>query len=125
VTVPKPSFLHDATQFLNFHAFVPTVACSVILLFFLFPAYKRFRTKGLMFLSISSALIVFSIVFDRLYAPHPSDDLAVLEMYFFLHTVASYAALIFSTVGVLLFLRDYVRLAEAARTAPPKDHPQA
>ena len=87
---------------------------GVVLLFYQFPAYKRFRTRALMLLVISCALDIFITVFDHTIGQHGPPDPNDWWGYYFCREVTWIAAVIIGTVGSLMFLRDYIRLAAAA-----------
>jgi hypothetical protein len=108
------SFAEHAATWLYDFEFVVYVATGVVLLFYVFPAFKRFRTRGLFFMTVSFALDVFVTVFDHTIGkrgtPNPND----WWTYSLCREVVWMVAVILGTVGLLSFLRDYTRLASSA-----------
>jgi predicted membrane channel-forming protein YqfA (hemolysin III family) len=114
------SFAEQASTWLFGFEFVVYVATGVVILFYQFPAYKRFRTRALLLLVISSALTVFVTIFDHTIGQKGPPDPNDWWQYYFCREVVWMAAIVLGTVGTLMFLRDYTQLAAAATdsTAP-------
>ena len=118
----KP-FLEVAADWLYGKEFIVYVATGVVVLFYLSPAYKRYRTRALLLLVASTALGLFVTVFDATVGntgpPNPNDWRA----YYFCRELVWHAGNILWTIGIVLFLRDYTRLASALPTKPPIEQP--
>lgn len=112
---PAKSFEAVATWLGSVEWFI-YVATGVVLLFYQFPAYKRFRTRALLLLVLSGALAVFILIFDMTFAQYDSSDPNPNALWGFLllREIMWLTSVIVGTVGALMFLRDYTRLASAA-----------
>ncbi len=111
------SLAEQAATWLFEAGFVIYVVTGVTLLFYEVPAYKRFRTRALLLLVISSAFGLFVTIFDHTIgqkgSPNPNDWWS----YYLIREITWYATVILGTVGSLMFLRDYSRLAAADKSA--------
>jgi hypothetical protein len=94
------------------------VATGVWLLVYLFPVYKRFRSRALLLLVIATALGAFITIFDQNYLKFVRPGIDDVWTYFALREVLWFASTIIYTVGLLMFAWDYERLAARADGEP-------
>jgi hypothetical protein len=113
------SFAERAVTWLHSTEFVLYVITGVVLLFYHLPAYKRFRTRALMLLVIACVLDIFITVFDHTIGQHGTADPNDWWSYSLCREVAWIVAVILGTVGSLMFLRDYTRIAAAVGSDAP------
>ena len=120
---PISTFIEQATNFMwrsEFHIYVVT---GVVLLFYQLPAYRRFRTPALLLIVISSGLALFLTIFDQMIGTHGPPDPNDLFVYFLGREIVWVLSAIIGTIGSLMFLRDYTRLAAVALTNPSSATP--
>lgn len=109
-----PSF-EQAANWLHNAEFVIFVATGVTLFFYQFSAYKRFRTWTFLILVLASGFGLSVTISDRVVGLRADLDPAAWWRYYFLRELTWVAAVVLATIGGLMFLRDYTRLAIAAR----------
>ena len=95
--------------FLYNAAWLIEIGAAVIILYYVFPAYKRTRHVGLLLLSFSSAIWAFDTICDHTIGQTPMTGLAYYG-YRALRYSTYIAETILYTVGVLLLLRSFLRM---------------
>ena len=104
--------------------FVVLVATAVALLIYQVPAYRRWRTRALLLIVVAGILDLFITVFEKTFGQHGPPDPNDWVIYWCAREFAWVATVILGTVGALMFLRDYERLASATHhEVPPASSP--
>ncbi|MCE9610766.1 MAG: hypothetical protein K8R23_11285 [Chthoniobacter sp.] len=110
-------FAEQASTWLFGIEFVVYVAAGVVLLFYQFPAYKQFRTPALLLIVISCAFGLFVTIFDHTIGQQGPPDPNDWWSYYLVRELTWLGSVILGTVGSVMFLRDYIRLATATSAA--------
>ena len=92
------------------------VGAYVTLLFYEFPAYKRYKRRSLLLLCWASLLALFLTVYDFTVRISQFFEKEYL-VYYSLRQLTWYVTMIIGTVGALMFLRDFERAVSASQAA--------
>ncbi len=118
------SFAEQAVTWLYDAEFVVYVVTGVALLVYQYPAYKRFRTRALLLLVISCATGLFIAVFDQTIGQKGPPDPNDWWNYYLVRELTWLVTVILGTIGALMFLGDYIRLATASNRSPSLSPPR-